>query len=224
VRAEPGAGAGPDGPTDDELPDAPLVARGLEVRYQGGPEPAVTGIDLTVPAGTGLVVGGDVGSGKTSVLRALAGLVAPAAGRVRVLGGSPLDPAVRRRIGWGPEKYPFPRGLRMAEAIRLTAASRGLPPGGHEAVLDRVGLRTGDDRPAERLEVEEVRRLSLACAVLGDPEVLILDDPWEFPETVELLRAAMGRGAAVVVASPDPGGFPALLGAELHLEGRREPE
>ncbi|MFN8122670.1 MAG: ATP-binding cassette domain-containing protein [Thermoleophilia bacterium] len=200
-------------------PPAAIAVTDLEVRYQGGPEPALRGVTLSVPAGSGLVVTGPEGCGRTSLVRAVVGLVTPSAGSVEVLGGSPvMDPSIRRRVGYGPEKHPFPSVMRAAEAVRLVAAVRGVPRDAASEVLERVGLEAPQDRRIDRLEVEDVRRLSLACAVVGDPEVLVLDDPWEFPETVEILSAAAARGATILVATPDPGGFPALLGPVVTLE------
>ena len=67
------------------------------------------------------------------------------------------------------------------------------------------------------LEIEDARRLAPACALAGDPPLLVLDDPWEFPETRRQIELARERGAAVLAASGDPGGPPALLGRTLAL-------
>lgn len=209
----------PDAPDAGARPPAAIAVTDLEVRYQGGPEPALRGVTLSVPAGSGLVVTGPEGCGRTSLVRAVVGLVTPAGGEVAVLGGTPvLDPAIRRRVGYGPEGHPFPNVMRAAEAVRLVAAVRGVPGAPVHEVLERVGFEAPPDRRIDRLEVEDVRRLSLACAVIGDPEVLVLDDPWEFPETVDVLSAAAARGATILLATPDPGGFPALLGPVVTLE------
>lgn len=93
--------------------------------------------------------------------------------------------------------------------------------GGHGAAeadhaLEQAGVERPDSR-VEALEVEDARRTSLACALVGEPDLLVLDDPWEFPETTAAIRAAMARGAAVLAATADPGGLPALLGASIHL-------
>ncbi len=195
---------------------AGILVTDLAVRYQGTPEPAITGISLDVAPGHGLCVTGGEGSGKTTLLRALVGLVAPVRGVVRTGGANPLDPAVRRAIGFGPERMPFPRGLRVIDAVRLVAAIRRTdePPG---AALERVGLPPNDRRLITSLELGDVRRTSLACATVGDPPILVLDDPWEYPETVAVIRTALAAGRAVVVATPDPGGFPDILGGRLDL-------
>jgi ABC-type multidrug transport system ATPase subunit len=209
--------------TEGAVPDpagspahAGIVVTDLAVRYQGTPEPAISGISLDVRPGHGLCVTGGEGSGKTTLVRALVGLVTPVRGAVRVGGANPLDAPVRRGIGYGPERMPFPRGLRVIDAVRLVAAVRGAeePPG---AALERAGLPPDDRRLITSLELGDVRRASLACASVGEPGILVLDDPWEFPETVALIRAALGAGRAVVVTSPDPGAFPDILGARLDL-------
>jgi ABC-2 type transport system ATP-binding protein len=193
-----------------------VVVTDLTVRYQGTPEPAITGVACDVPPGTGLCVTGTEGAGKSTLVRALVGLVTPARGSVCIGGASPQSPDVRRQIGYGPERMPFPRGMRVIDAVRLVAAIRGTDDS-PDAALERVGLPTGDRRVITTLELGEVRRISLACAIVGNPRVLILDDPWEFAETVEVVRAALAAQASVIVATPDAGGFPKLLGRTLVL-------
>jgi ABC-type multidrug transport system ATPase subunit len=197
-------------------PHAGILVTGLTVRYQGTTEPAITDISCDVPPGGGLCVTGGEGAGKSTLIRALVGLVPAVRGTVSVLGGSPQLPAIRHRVGYGPERMPFPRGMRVSDAVRLVGAIRGTDEGVDPA-LERVGLPSGDRRLISSLELGEVRRVSLACAITGAPRVLLLDDPWEFPETLEVIRSARADGVPVVVGTPDPGGFPALLGATLTL-------
>lgn len=199
-----------------------IVVSDLAFRYQGTAEPAISDITFDVPPGHGLCISGGEGSGKTTIIRALVGLVTPNRGQVRVARMNPLDPAARRHIGYAPERMPFPYGLRVIDAVREVAAIRGVAAAADE-VLERVGLPAGDRRLITSLELGDVRRASLACALVGDPPILVLDDPWEFPETVAVLTAALADGRTVVAASPDPGGLPALLGAHLDL-GNGTPE
>jgi len=197
-------------------PHEGILVTGVTVRYQGTSEPAITDISCDVAPGGGLCVTGGEGSGKTTLIRVLVGLVAAGRGSISVLGGSPQLPAIRQRVGYGPERMPFPRGMRVSDAVRLVGAIRGTDEGTAMA-LERVGLPPDDRRLISSLELGEVRRVSLACAIAGAPRVLVLDDPWEFSETVEVIRSARADGVAVVVGTPDPGGFPALLGATLTL-------
>lgn len=198
-----------------EAPGALVRARAVEVRYQRGGAFAVQGVGFDIAPGTGLLITGDKGSGKSSVLRAVLGLAGPG-GDITVLGAPPGDPATLRRIGWAPQSWPFAFGLKAREVVEMVA---GL--GGHDAqeasrAMERAGVER-PDRRVEALEIEDVRRTSFACALIGEPDLLVLDDPWEFPETVAEIRAALARGAGILAASSDPGGLPALLGASIHL-------
>lgn len=205
---------------------AAILADAMTVRYQGTPEPAVSDVSFRVAPGEGLVVTGAEGCGKSTVIRAVIGLIVPMTGTLTVLGGDPFhDPALRRRIGYCPEKRAFPATMKVREGVALVAALRDAGTrGAVDAALRAAGLPEGDPRRVGALEVEDVRRMSLACALVGDPDVLALDDPWEFPETVAALGAARDRGAAVVLATPDPGGFPAVVGPLLTLPGGGDDE
>jgi zinc transport system ATP-binding protein len=191
-------------------------ARAIEVRYQKGGAAAVEGVDLDLDAGRGLLITGARGSGKSSVLRAVLGLAGPG-GDITVLGAGPGDPSTLRRIGWAPQSWPFGFGLRAREVVDMVAVLGGHGPAEAAVAIEEAGVEKPDAR-VEALEIEDVRRTSLACALIGQPDLLVLDDPWEFVETQEAIRRALARGASVLAASGDPGGLPALLGATLHLE------
>jgi ABC-type multidrug transport system ATPase subunit len=192
-------------------------AEELEVRYQGGPQAAVAGVSLSLAPGEGLLLAGPPGSGKTSVLRALLGLVR-AGGDAEVLGRPAGAPDALRRVGYAPQGRFAAGGLSALEHVRLVARLRGLadPDGVAADAIARAGLGT-PGRRAAGLDVDDMRRLALACAIAGEPAVLLLDDPWEFVETEVEIAAARRRGAAVLAASNDPGGLPALLGRTLEL-------
>jgi len=192
-----------------------IRARAIDVRYQRGGVFAVSGVNIDLRAGRGLLITGGRGSGKSSVLRAILGL-ADSTGDITVLGRPPGDPATLRRIGWAPQAWPFGFGLRAREVVDMVATLRGHGPDEALAAIEEAGVERPDQR-VEALEIEDVRRTSLACALIGAPDLLVLDDPWEFIETQLAVRRAMARGAAVLAASSDPGGLPALLGASIHL-------
>jgi ABC-2 type transport system ATP-binding protein len=194
-----------------------IRARAIEVRYQRGGELAVSGVNLDLRAGTGLLITGDRGSGKSSVLRAVLGLAGPG-GDITVLGAAPGDPDTLRRIGWAPQSWPFGFGLRAREVVDMVATLGGHGPSDATAAIEEAGVEQ-PGRRVEALEIEDVRRTSLACALIGEPDLLVLDDPWEFPETHAAVRRAMARGAAVLAASSDPGDLPGLLGASIRLSG-----
>ena len=192
-----------------------IRARAIEVRYQRGGALAVSGVNLDLRAGSGLLITGDRGSGKSSVLRAVLGLAGPG-GDITVLGSPAGDPAALRRIGWAPQAWPFTFGLRGREVVRMVAELGGHGAEAADRAIEQMAVDAPDAR-VESLEMEDVRRICMACAIMGDPDLLVIDDPWEFPETTDAIRRAMARGAAVLAASSDPGGLPGLLGASIHL-------
>jgi ABC-2 type transport system ATP-binding protein len=155
-----------------------IRARAIEVRYQRGGALAVSGVNLDLRAGSGLLITGDRGSGKSSVLRAVLGLAGPG-GDITVLGAPPGDPGTLRRIGWAPQSWPFGFGLRAREVVDMVATLGGHEPGEAAAAIEEAGVEE-PDRRVEALEIEDVRRTSLACALIGEPDLLVLDDPWEW--------------------------------------------
>lgn len=196
-------------------PDVVIRARAIEVRYQRGGALAVAGVNLDLRRGAGLLITGDRGAGKSSVLRAVLGLAGPG-GDITVLGAPAGDPATLRRIGWAPQAWPFAFGLKGREVVRMVAELGGHGPAEADRAIEAMAVEAPDAR-VEALEMEDIRRISMACATLGEPDLLVLDDPWEFPETTQAIRDAMARGAAVLAASSDPGGLSGLLGAGIHL-------
>jgi ABC-type multidrug transport system ATPase subunit len=202
---------------------AAVEAESLEVRYHGGPEPAVRGVTLRLEPGEGLLVTGAPGSGKTSLLRGLLGLVGHA-GEARVLGRPVGAPETRGRVGYGPQGERFAEGLRVREAVRAAVALRpGAtdPRAATDAALEGAGLGYVASWRTARLDAEGFRRLSLALAVAGDPDLVVLDDPWVFSDTLAAIGRARARGAAVLAAASRPGGLAPALGGRLALvDGR----
>ncbi len=199
-----------------EAPPA-IVVRDLQVVYQRGGEPACQGVTFTLGAGEVLLIAGARGTGKTSVLRAVLGLVV-ASGEIAVFGQIPGHPDLARRVGYGPQGRTFLEHHTPAKTVGLVTALRtGRPaPDVADAALERAGLAPG--RCAARdPDVEEMRRVALACATTADPDLIVLDDPWEFPETYALIARARARGAAVVLATDETGGFAAVSGSTITL-------
>jgi ABC-type multidrug transport system ATPase subunit len=187
---------------------AVVAADGLEVRYHGGPDPAVRGVSLRLGPGEGLLVAGPAGAGKTSLLRGLLGLV-PRAGEVRA----------PDRVGYGPQGSGFTSGLRVDESVRMVARLRGAadPRGAAADALSRAGLGYVTRWRTRRLDAEGWRRLSLALAIADDPPLIVLDDPWVLSDVLREIGRARERGAAVLAASSRPAGLAPALGRRLDM-------
>jgi ABC-2 type transport system ATP-binding protein len=149
---------------------------GLEKRY--GSKTAVDGLDLLLPAGEVLALLGPNGAGKTTTVEICEGFRAADAGTVRVLG---LDPradgaALRARVGVMPQGGGAYPGVRVDEMLALVAscAANPLDPAW---LLRTLGLDAAKRTTFKRLSGGQQQRLSLACALVGRPELVFLDEP-----------------------------------------------
>lgn len=150
-----------------------------------GRTPALAGINLNVgPSVTGLL--GPNGAGKTTLLRMAATVLAPDAGRLRILGRDPARAdervEIRRRLGYVPQDPGFYRSFTAFDFVDYIAVLKDIPDRRrrHEEVrkvLGFVGLQDHAHRRIKALSGGMRQRLALAQALLGDPELLILDEP-----------------------------------------------
>jgi ABC-2 type transport system ATP-binding protein len=191
---------------------AVIEVQGLRKEYRRlrGPSTlAVDGLDLSVPEGGVFGFLGPNGSGKTTTIRCLLGLIAPTAGRCRLLGASSQGELHRviGRVGSiveAPALFPSFSGRRN---LRLLAGLYRIGPKAVEDVLERVGLaaRAGDRVKTYSLGMKQ--RLGIAAALLKDPDVLILDepanglDPAGIKEVRDLLRSLGSQGRTVFLSS-----------------------
>jgi ABC-2 type transport system ATP-binding protein len=160
-------------------PAAPAIELINAARWYGNVV-AVNDLSFSLGAGvTGLL--GPNGAGKTTLLHMLAGFLAPSAGTVHVLGRSPnRDPGVYRQIGLVPEReavYPFLTGF---EYVRFNARLQGMPNSDQAArdAIHRVGLEDAMDRPIGTYSKGMRQRAKVAGALVHDPQVLLLDEPF----------------------------------------------
>ena len=133
------------------------------------------GFDLRTGTVTGLL--GPSGCGKTTLIRAIVGLQARVTGDVSVLGLPAGAPKLRGRIGYVTQEPSVYGDLTVTENLRFFAAVLGVPAADVDRVIDAVDLRSHADTRVDRLSGGERSRASLAAALLGNPELLVLDEP-----------------------------------------------
>jgi ABC-2 type transport system ATP-binding protein len=183
-----------------------IEVRGLTKNF--GRMTAVRDVSFTAPAGrvTGFL--GPNGSGKTTTLRMVLGLVRPTAGEV-LIGGVPYRALTRprRTVGALLEATGFHPGRRAREHLRVIAAAEGLPDRRVDEVLGQVELASSASRRVREYSLGMRQRLGIAAALLADPAVMLLDEPANGLDPAgiawlrSLLRGLAAQGRTVVVAS-----------------------
>lgn len=172
---------------------------------------AVSSLDLAVPPGsvTGLV--GPNGAGKTTTLRLLLGLLRPTSGQIRLFGEDPRASGLSAlsRVGAiieGPTAYPYLTGYENLQVLADTGP--GAPAQQLRRVLDEVGLGQRADEPVRTYSHGMRQRLAIGGALLNDPDLLILDEPFEGldPRGMDDLRELVTRrardsGTAVIIST-----------------------
>lgn len=179
------------------------------LRPRGSVHFALDGLDLTVRAGEIHGFLGDNGSGKTTTLRALLGLVRADEGRMRIF-GRPVPhflPEVVGRVGAIVESPRFFGNFSGRKTLRLLAISAGVPVHRVDEVLHQVGLTGRGDDAVRSYSLGMRQRLAVATALLKDPELLILDepanglDPGGMRQMRDLLRDLAATGTTVLISS-----------------------
>ena len=171
-----------------------IEIRGLERRF--GAVRVLRGVDLDVRCGEAIVLFGPNGVGKTTLLRAVSGLVRPQAGSIRVLGCTlPADGNLRRRIGVIGHDSLLYGDLNCEENLSFFARLYGVDQPDTAALLAEVELAHVADRPVRTFSRGMLQRLSVARAVLHRPDLLVLDEPFTGldPHGSALLERIIGR-------------------------------
>jgi heme exporter protein A len=181
-------------------------------------------LTLAVPAGATVAVLGANGAGKSTLLRILAGLLRPHAGLVRVLGRElPREGwAVRGRVGLLGHDPLLYRDLTVRQNLAFHARLHDVPERRVEALIDAVDLRARADSPVAELSRGLVQRAAAARALLHDPAVLLLDEPFATLDPAAAARLApLLRGRTRVLTSHDPQAALAEADLVLGLRGGR---
>ncbi|HEY4945590.1 MAG TPA: ABC transporter ATP-binding protein [Candidatus Limnocylindrales bacterium] len=191
-----------------ETRPAPAVALNAVAKWYGN---VVAVNDVTFelePGVTGLL--GPNGAGKSTLLHLVAGLLRPSAGRVLVDGRPSFgDPAVYRRVGLVPEREAVFPYLTAREFVRLSAQLQGLPigTGAVDRALETVELGAAADRELSTYSKGMRQRAKVAAALVHDPAVLVLDEPFNGMDPrqrlhmMALLRSLAGRGRVILFSS-----------------------
>ncbi|MFL5247733.1 MAG: ABC transporter ATP-binding protein [Myxococcales bacterium] len=171
---------------------------------------AVNDISFQVQSGEILGFLGPNGAGKTTTMRILTGVLPPTSGKAKVCGfdvfENPIE--VKRRIGYLPENPPVYTDMTARAYLRFVASIKGVPRKSRESEVDRVATKTSCTQFLHRvignLSKGQRQRVGLAQALLGDPEVLILDeptvglDPAQIIEVRELIKSLAGKHTIVL--------------------------
>jgi Cu-processing system ATP-binding protein len=164
---------------------------------------AVRDVSFDLHAGEIIALVGHNGAGKTTLLKLMLGLVRPSTGTIRVLGEDPAagEFAARRRLGYLPENVSFNAALTGREVLSFYARLKEQPVAQALSLLDQVGLGVASQRRVGTYSKGMRQRLGLAQALIGEPQVLLLDEPTtgldpalrlEFYEIVEALPGSDG--------------------------------
>ena len=194
-------------PAPTSTPGAMLEVSEVSKRF--GDLVAVSDVSFRLGAGVTALLGPN-GAGKSTMLRLLAGLAAPSEGTVRVLGGDPrTDIGLRRRFSLVPQQESLFEHLRVREFVRLAADLTGLADAeaATERALGTVGLDPSDKRRLSTYSKGMRQRAKLASAIVGSPDVLLLDepltglDPNQRTLMIELFHRIGASGRCVLVSS-----------------------
>lgn len=189
--------------------------RGTALRLQGvtrrfGSHTAVDNLDLEVPAGTVYGLLGPNGSGKTTTIRMILGIILPDEGTVDLLGA---PPAVHRstRVGYLPEERGVYRKMRVLDFLVFLGEIRGLPrPTARDRArswLDRLGLGDWTDRRVEDLSKGMQQKVQFVGTVLHEPDLLILDEPFSGLDPInqdvleEIVRELRDSGTTILFST-----------------------
>lgn len=188
--------------------DVAILVENVHKRYGRHAVPALDAASFTVPWGSITALIGPNGAGKSTVLHAIVGLVRPDRGRIALRGGPPDDPESRAGVGFVPEDVAIEAGVTARTFLRAQARFAGVDPVREVSrVLELAGVTERAHVRLDRCSHGTLRRVVLAAAFLGEPEVLVLDEPtsgMDVPSRdrlMDTLRELRDKGGAVLISS-----------------------
>lgn len=190
------------------MTDLAVRLRGVTKRF--GTHTAVSGLDLAIPSGSVYGLLGPNGSGKTTSIRMIMGILGPDEGSVELLGGPP-DHAHRSRVGYLPEERGMYKKMKVLDHLAFIGEIRGLTPseGRRRAGewLERLGLPEWADRKVEELSKGMQQKVQFVGTVLHEPDLLILDEPFSGLDPINqdaleaIVRDFHARGTTILFST-----------------------
>jgi ABC-2 type transport system ATP-binding protein len=177
------------------------------LRVVRGNRPAIDDLSVRIAGGaiTGLL--GPSGCGKTTLMRSIVGTQIIKSGSVTVLGHPAGSPQLRHRVGYVTQDPTIYDDLRVIDNVRYFAALNGRPASCSAEIIEAVGLTSHKDSKCGNLSGGQRSRVSLACALAGDPDLLVLDEPTVGLDPVlrvelwELFNAFARQGTTLLISS-----------------------
>lgn len=175
-----------------------------------GAQKAVNQVDLVLKAGESVGLAGHNGAGKSTIMKLILGLITPTEGEVMLLGertGSKAGARLRSQIGYLPETVALPPSLTGIETLDFYAKLKKQPLTQNRGLLERVGISQAAHRRVGTYSKGMRQRLALAQALLGEPKVLLFDEPTTGLDPAsrqmfyEVVRELNGRGATVLLST-----------------------
>lgn len=155
------------------------VTKYFRVGFFGIKKNAVEGLSLTVEEGSVTGFFGPNGAGKSTTIKMIVGLIRPSSGNIKINGYDPRDYRARLKLGYLPENPSFPRGLKGIEIINYYGRllNQKISKTEIEGALKLAGIFYAKDIQAHKYSKGMAQRLALAVSILGDPDILIFDEP-----------------------------------------------